>query len=254
MGIEFFSGDRLFSGRLTIYQPREGYRFSIEALLLAGFVRLRRGEVVADLGAGCGVISAILALRFPTAEIVALEIQERLSQALALTVSSNPRGKNILPVRGDVRHCPLKSGKFSAVVTNPPFKPSKTGRLPPDRENLVARTELLAELSDFLRTARELLKPGGRLFLVHTALRCAEVLSAMRSCGLEPKRLRFVHSYPGDEARFLLVEGRKGSGSEARVLPPLFIYQRPRGPYSPEVARYFFAPEEGLSATAETPP
>jgi len=254
MGVEAFSRDTLFSGKLVIYQSRDGYRFSIEALLLAGFVRLKKEALVAELGAGCGVISAILALRFPAARIVALEIQEKLSRALFLTVSSNGLDKSILPVRGDVKRWPLKAGRFSAVVMNPPFKPPKTGRLPPDEENLVARTESLADLSDFLEAAWELLKPGGRLFLVHSALRCAEVLSEMRNHGLEPKRLRFVHSYPGDEARFVLVEGRKGAGPEVRVLPPLFIYRKPKGPYSSEVARFFSAPEEGLAATFERPP
>lgn len=254
MGIEAFSCDGLFSGRLVIYQPREGYRFSIEALLLGGFADLKEGALVADLGAGCGVISAVLALRFPAVKIVALEFQERLARALALTVSSNGWQDRIFPVRGDVKELPFKAEGFSAVVMNPPFKPLKAGRLPPDEENLVARTEFRAGLSDFLKAARRLLRPGGRVFLVHSALRSAEVLAEMRNHGLEPKRLRFVHSYPGDEARFLLVEGRKGAGPEVRVLPPLFIYQRPKGPYSPELARFFSAPEEGLSATCEKPP
>jgi len=134
------------------------------------------------------------------------------------------------------------------VVVNPPFKPLFAGRVPPEESHRVARTEALATLSDFLRAARGILRTGGRIFLVHTALRTAEVLSEMRSCGLEPKRLRFVHSYPGDEARFLLVEGIKGAGPEVRVEPPLYLYRDREGDYSPEVANFFSRPEEGLSA------
>ncbi len=249
MGVEEFSRDSLFSGRLVICQPREGYRFSIEALLLAGFVSLRKKDRVVELGAGCGVISAVLALRFPEVRIVALEIQERLARALSLTVKINSFAERIFPLRGDVKALPLRAGSFSAVFMNPPFKPPGTGRPSPDREHHLARTEALASLRDFLKAARYLLSPGGRVYLVYTALRTAELLAEMRALRLEPKRLRLVHSYPGDEARFVLVEGVAEGRPEVRILPPLFIYTRPKGDYSPEVKRFFSEPEEGLPAS-----
>ncbi len=243
-----FSRDAIFAGRLVVYQPREGYRFSVEALLLAGFVRLRGQERVVELGAGCGVIAATLALRYPEIRLWALEIQDVLLEALRLTVLENGFTLRILPLKGDVKAPPLKDGSFSVVVANPPFKPASSGRLPPEDSHRLARTETLATLSDFLRAARRVLKTGGRIFLVHTALRTAEVLSEMRGLGLEPKRLRFVYSYPGDEARFMLVEGVKGAGPEVRVEPPLYLYRERKGPYTEEVASFLARPEEGLAA------
>ncbi len=213
----------LICGRLAVYQPREGYRFSVEALLLADFVRLRGRERVVELGAGCGVISALLALRYPGISVVALEIQELLLRALKLTVEEDGLSERILQVKGDVKRVPLRSGAFSAAVANPPFKPPREGRLPPDPSHLIARTETLATLSDFLSAARYLLKTGGRFFLVHTAHRSAEVLSALREHDLEPKRIRFAHPEPGTEARFILVEAVAGARPEVRVEPPLFI-------------------------------
>ncbi|WP_297058428.1 methyltransferase [Thermosulfurimonas sp.] len=219
----YFSRDVLFKGRLTVYQPRRGYRFSVESLLLAEFVRLRGRERLVDLGAGCGVISAVLALRYPGIRIWALEIQEILCRALRLTIRENALSGRVLPLRGDIRRPPLRPGLFEAVVANPPFKPPHSGRLPPEESHLLARTETLATLSDFLRAARYLLKTGGRFFLIHTAHRAVEVLCGLREFGLEPKRLRWVHPRPGDEARFLLVEAIKGAAPEVRVDPPLFI-------------------------------
>ena len=237
---------RLFEGRLRIVQPVEGYRFSLEALLLSGFVRLRGRERVLDLGAGCGVIAAVLALRYPGVRIVALEIQEVLSRALGLTVRENAFEGRVFPLRGDLRRFPLKAGAFEAVVANPPFKPPQSGRLPPEESHLLARTETLATLADFLSAARRALKTGGRLFMVHTALRLAEVLSEMRTRDLSPQRLRLVHPAPGEEARFMLVEAVAGGRTETRVDPPLFIHQSPGGKYSEEITRFFARPEEGL--------
>ncbi|MDQ7038316.1 MAG: methyltransferase, partial [Aquificota bacterium] len=170
MGNLDLTRDQIFSGKLVVFQPREGYRFSIEALLLAGFVRVRPRALVMDLGAGCGIISVTLALRFPLAKMVSLEIQERLSRALILTVRENHLEDRVLPVRGDLRSIPFKGERFDVVVANPPFKPPTAGRLPPDRENLLARTETLANLEDFLKAAYALLRPGGRVFLVYSTL------------------------------------------------------------------------------------
>ncbi len=245
MELEEFTEDRLFSGRLTVCQPRKGYRFSIEALLLAGFVRARSRDRILELGAGCGVVTVLLALRFPGVKIAALEIQKRLVQALKFTLAANKLGKRVLAIRGDLRKPPFLPERFDLVVANPPFKAPERGRLPPDRENLIARTEILARLEDFLKAARKLLVPKGKMVLVYPALRLADLLSEMRRQGLEPKRLRLVHSYPQDEGRFVLVEGLRGGKPEIRVEPPLFIYQEP-GVYSEEVSRFFSAPEGGL--------
>ncbi|QJA06698.1 methyltransferase [Thermosulfurimonas marina] len=237
---------RLFGGRLCIVQPREGYRFSLEALLLSGFVHLRGRERVLDLGAGCGVIAAVLALRYPGTKIVALEIQEILCQALRRTVRENALEGRVFPLRGDLRRLPLKGGVFEVVVSNPPFKPPQSGRLPPEESHLLARTEARASLGDFLRAARQALKTGGRLFLVHTSLRLAEVLSEMRQKDLSPRRIRPVYPAPGKEARFFLAEAVAGGRTEARLEPPLFIHEVPGGEYSEELRHFFARPEEGL--------
>ncbi|RUM88120.1 MAG: SAM-dependent methyltransferase [Thermodesulfatator sp.] len=236
----------LFGGRLEIFQPRRGYRFSLEALLVAGFVRLRGRERVLDLGAGCGVIAAVLALRYPAARIVALEIQEILVRALGLTVQENDLRARVFPVRGDLRRLPLKAGCFEAVVAHPPFKPPQSGRIPPETSHLLARTEILASLEDFLQAARRALKTGGRLFMIHTALRLAEVLAELRHRDLAPRRLRLVHPAPGEEARFFLVEAVAGGRCETRVEPPLYLHQSPGGAYSPELKYFFERPEEGF--------
>jgi len=72
--------DEFFQGRLKILQKERGYRFSVDALLLADFATLQRGNRLVDLGAGSGIISLILALRFPETSITEVEIQEDLAE------------------------------------------------------------------------------------------------------------------------------------------------------------------------------
>jgi len=70
--------DAIFQGRLKIIQPEKGYRFSVDAVLLAGLTRIRPQDRVVDLGSGCGIIPLLLAFRQPVAHITGIEIQDSL--------------------------------------------------------------------------------------------------------------------------------------------------------------------------------
>jgi len=231
--------DTLFEGHLILYQPREGYRFSIDALLLAGFITLRPGEKALDLGAGCGVISLVLACRYPKSILAGLEIQTRLARCFARNIRENRLVQRVFPVLGDLRRPPFRPGAFDVVFTNPPFRSPRAGRLSPNEEERLARHEILASLEDVLKAARVLLRERGRFFIIYPAHRLATLMAKAKGFRLEPKRLQVVHSYPGDEGRLVLLEAVKGGGEELRVLPPFFIYQHPGGPYTSEAEKLF---------------
>jgi tRNA1Val (adenine37-N6)-methyltransferase len=71
--------DSILNGALTLVQPRNGYRFSIDSILLGRFVRVRRRDRILELGAGCGVISVMIAALWLPREVVAVEIQSDLA-------------------------------------------------------------------------------------------------------------------------------------------------------------------------------
>jgi tRNA1Val (adenine37-N6)-methyltransferase len=234
------SREEFFGGQLILYQPRRGYRFSIDAFLLAGFVRLKPGELALELGAGCGVISLWLARRV-AAKILALEIQERLVSCLALNIRENALEDRVLGLRADLRRPPFKPEVFDVVFSNPPFHPLGRGRLAPTEEERLARHEILTTLEEVIVNARRLLRLRGRFSLIYSAQRLPELFVLLKREGLEPKRLRLVHSYPGDQGRLVLMEAIKGGGKELHILPPLFIYETRGGSYTAEVKQLFEA-------------
>lgn len=219
--------DALFNGRLKMFQSRAGYRFSLDALLLARFAAPRGKEQVIDLGAGNGVVSLILASLHPQVAITAVEIQAALAERAERNVKLNHLEKQIQIRRGDVRLVESLGAQASAdvAVCNPPYRRRDSGRTSPNDEKKIARHEIHGGLNDFLKAGAFLLRPKGRLALVYLASRAVDLLVSMRALKIEPKRLRMVHSFSHGDASLVLVEGVKGGHGAVQIEPPLIIYR-----------------------------
>jgi tRNA1Val (adenine37-N6)-methyltransferase len=229
--------EEFLPGALKILQVEKGYRYSIDPFLLAAFVSLPAGAKAADLGSGSGVISLLLSQKDPLAKVVGLELQDALVERSRRTVALNGFQDRVEIVQGDVRALPasLMPGSFDVVVSNPPYRSAVSGRLALGDERSRARHELAGGLVDFLKAAHRLLKPGGRFSIVYLAERLPELMAEMRGLRLEPKRLRMVCSRAGNEARLILVEGRKNARPGMKVEPSLVIYKGAGRDYSEEV-------------------
>jgi len=231
----------LFAGRLSCRQHRHGYRFSVDAVLLAHFFTPPSAEGILDLGCGCGVISLILAYRHPGVRLTALELQPKLAALARRNVAENGLVERIAIVEGDLRQSGgiFATGQFQRVVCNPPFYRSAAARPSLDPERQLARHEVTADLAEVVTAASRLLSPGGCVDLVYPAERAASLLAALRGVGLEPQRLQVVHGYPGAVAKLVLVEAVKGGGEELEILVPFYICREAGGEYTAEMARCY---------------
>jgi tRNA1Val (adenine37-N6)-methyltransferase len=218
--------DELRPGGLRIIQKKDGYRFSLDPVLLCGFARIESGETVCDLGTGSGIIPLLLARRTSAGRITGVEVQPELADRARRSVAFNNLEERVTILACDLRRIReiLAAESCRTVLANPPYRPPERGRLSPRSERALARHEVHGDLNDFVSCAAWLLPTGGRFYLVYLAERLAELLTAMRAVGLEPKRLRCVHSRQGEEARLVLVEGRKGGGPGLKVEAPLYVY------------------------------
>ena len=235
------SHDTLFAGKLFCAQSLSGYRFSIDAVLLANFATPHSHDRVLDLGAGCGVIALILAYRHPSLVLTCLEIQDSLSALIAYNIVQNGLTERIRLLPGDLRnvHEMLEVGTFDLVVCNPPYYSLGRGHQNPLDEQAVARHEIKANLADIVHAASFALRTKGRLLVIYPAARGVALFAALRQQHLEPKRLQIVYPYPGAEGSLLLIEAAKSGGEELTVLPPLYVYGRRGGDYSPEMAEFY---------------
>ena len=220
--------DTLFEGKLKLFQGRSGYRFSLDALLLAHFMTCRRSEKIADLGTGNGVIALILAYLHSSLSITGVETQLSMIDRASRNARLNEFQERVTITQADVANIQktFSPESFAGVVCNPPYRRTTSGRISPNAEKKIARHEIAAGLADFLRAGAYLLPIKGRIALVYPALRVVDVLQSMRDANLEPKRLRMVHSFADTKAVLVLTEGVKGGRSGIEVLSPLIVYQR----------------------------
>jgi tRNA1Val (adenine37-N6)-methyltransferase len=229
--------DALFEGRIKLFQSRGGYRVSLDAVLLAHFVKFKPGAKIVDLGAGNGAILAMLAHRHPSARLTGVEIQAAMVARARRNIILNGLEERVKIVGGDVRAIATlaEPESYDMAICNPPYRAARSGRVSPNLEKRIARHELEGALGHFVRAGSYLLGKRGRMALVYPAYRCVDLLAAMRSAGIEPKRLRMVHSFAASAASLALVEGVKGGRSEVAVEAPLIVYDAERR-YSTEVA------------------
>jgi tRNA1(Val) A37 N6-methylase TrmN6 len=234
--------DTLFQGGLICRQGRDGYRFSVDAVLAAHFCLPKPGAKILDLGCGCGVIGLILAYRHPQITVRSLELQEQLATLAQENGDRNGFTERFRVFRGDL--CAigelLEPESFDLVVCNPPYRKKDSGRINQDDQAACARHELTATVDDFVRASAFCVKNRGRVVFVYPATRANTLLTSLQQHRLTLKRLQPVYSYPGTaSARLVLIEAMKNGGEQSEILAPLYIYEHKNGGYSPAMCALY---------------
>jgi tRNA1Val (adenine37-N6)-methyltransferase len=224
--MEPLTRDHFFNGSIVLNQPASGYRFSIDAVILAHLVTPDADETVLDLGTGCGVIPIMLAFRHPDIRVIGVEIQSSLSTLARQNVAANRMTHRVRIVGKDMGQLSPTDigGPVDRVVSTPPYRQRGSGRINAASQKAVARHELRVDLETVLQTARRMLHPGGRFSIIYPSVRTVDLVAAMRSTGLEPKSLTMIHSRPASSARLVAITGVKGGRPGIEVGPPLNLY------------------------------
>jgi len=227
--------DSFYHGRIRIIQKKKGYRFSVDAPLLADFIRPRPSDALLELGAGSGIISLLLSLK-PLRRIVCLEIQPGLAELARRNIRLNRLEERIAVLEQDLRTFTAEE-KFDVVFSNPPYIKKRGGQLSQSEEKSIAKHEIHCSISDIMQVAAALLKEDGRACFIYPARRKADFDGAAERNGLKVRALRYVYPGGGRPARWFLAECDFHSPA-AEVRPPLFIYDE-QGGYTAEMKKIF---------------
>ena len=209
-----------------IIQDKSGFCFGSDAVLLSRFVKLRKGARVLDMCTGTGIIPVLLWGMYEPSAIDAVEIVPEVSDMAKRTMELNSLSDNIRVHCADLKKSKELFGahSFDAVTCNPPYMNAGGGIVNPGDKLAIARHEIACTLDDVVRCAKEVLKPCGKLYMVHRADRMCDVISTFRKYGIEPKRLAVVYPSEGKAANLILIEGAEGGRPQLKLEPAVFMY------------------------------
>ena len=228
--------DDLERNGYKIIQHAEKFCFGMDAVLLSGFASVKINETVLDLGTGTGILPILLKGKTQGRHFTGLEIQEESVDMARRSVAYNHLETDIDIVSGDIKEAsrlfPLAS--FDVVTSNPPYMTDAHGLKNPQEPKAIARHEVLCTLEDVIREGSRVIRPGGRMYMVHRPFRLVEIFAVMTKYKLEPKRMQLVYPFVDKEPNMVLIEAVRGGNPMIKVEKPLIVYKAP-GIYTDEI-------------------
>ncbi len=212
-----------------IIQNTEKFCFGMDAVLLSSYASIRRQDKVLDLCTGNGIIPILLAAKTGAERIVGIEIQRDIADLAKRSVEANDLSDRVNILCADIKDAEeyYQAGAFDAVTCNPPYMIDNHGIKNPDSPKAIARHEILCTFDDVARVASRMLKPGGRMFLIHRPFRLTEIFETLTKYSLEPKRMKLVYPYVNREPNMVLIEAGLGGRRRLTVERPLIVYESP---------------------------
>ena len=260
--------DDLEFNNLKIIQNKNGFCFGIDSILISDYAKkdIKGNAVGIDLGTGTGIISILLSAKTSLSKIIGIEVQKEVADMARRSIELNGlqdkieiRNMNIKNIIQNSDNSKLEKEqaklgktqtksnkekaniwleKFDFVVTNPPYKEFETGKVNENEHKYISRHEVTANLEDFMKVSKYVLKDKGYFFMVHRPNRLVDVIELMRKYKIEPKSIRFVHSSIDKEPNLVLIKGRKNANPFLKIDKPLIVYDS-NGKYTNEIYKIY---------------
>ncbi|MFO7297691.1 MAG: methyltransferase [Proteobacteria bacterium] len=231
-GLDEVTEDAFLGGALSIFQPRQGYRAGLDAVLLAAAVPAcgEAPERVLDAGSGVGVVGLCVARRVPTTKVTLVENESRLVALARRNVERNRLSDRVEVIEADVtapgsalEAVGLKSDTFDHVVANPPYNEEGRGRRPKHPIKAAAHAMPAENLQRWVQFLTRVAAPGGSLTLIHRPDALPNLLPVLkgRFGGL---KILPLHPRASEPAVRVIVQGRKGSRAPLAILPGIILH------------------------------
>ena len=226
---------------LRLIEKKNGLVFGTDAYLLAACLPKREKYAAAELGCGTGVVSLLAVARKKCRHVYAFEVQNEFCDLTERNVRLNGFENEITVINKNVRDALPSDTKneVDIVFTNPPYMKADSGRANDHAEKNIARHEVCGDINDFCSAAKRLLKHGGDMYAVYRPDRMADLIFAMKSNGIEPKKVTYIYPNSTTPPCLMLVCGKKGGKSGMTVNKPVFIYRDGTTKYTDEFAKIY---------------
>ena len=258
--------DDLEFNNLKIIQNKDGFCFGIDSVLISDYAKkdIKKNALGVDLGTGTGIISILLSAKTRLSKIIGIEVQKEVADMAQRSIELNGlqnkieiKNMNIKNIIQNIDNSKLEKRKkqvklgniqtethkekdniwlekFDFVVTNPPYKKLETGKVNESEYKYISRHEATANLEDFIKVSKYLLKDKGSFFMVHRPDRLVDIIELMRKYKLEPKNIRFIYPSIDKSPNLVLIKGIKNAKPFLKIDKPLIVYNQ-NGEYTDEI-------------------
>ena len=149
--------------QFTIYQQHSAMKLSTDSVLLGAWADCEGAKTVLDIGTGTGILSLMIAQRYPQAQIYAIDIDASSLQDARQNFEQLPWSQRITAILGDVRTYRFNM-KFDCIISNPPYFQNA---LKPSKSSLsVAKHDNNLDFGQLAQAVNRLLQPQGKANIV----------------------------------------------------------------------------------------
>ena len=217
------NGERLEDlqcNELKIIQNKDYYTFTSDSVILANFIDTKKKDKCVEIGCGCGVISILLSAKKEFENIVAFELQKEMADLAIKNINLNNLNKKISLINDDIKNFNkyIEKSSIDVVFSNPPYMLGGN-----ENKNIIrdkARHENSLPLDMLTSSASQMLKFGGKFYVVYSAERSVELITSLIKNNLQPKRMFFTSNGKG-KVVLVVIEAVKGGKHGVKVLPEL---------------------------------
>jgi tRNA1Val (adenine37-N6)-methyltransferase len=225
--------DYFYKRKVIVNQRENGYRFSVDAPILADFLPSLPSREALEVGTGVGIVALLALYKKKFSRIYGLEIQPGLSELAALNARENGFSQNLLVRTGDFNEIFMDFSGIQHIFSNPPYFETHSGRLSPNLEIRDAKTETKLSLSQLLTNSYSILGKKGSLYLVLPYSRYKKLMDVIAGIGYYVSRLRLIFSFKDGNPERFLIQLTNYNVSPVEM-PPLIIFEE-KGVYTAEM-------------------
>ncbi|MEM7458736.1 MAG: methyltransferase [Pseudomonadota bacterium] len=221
--------DEFLGGRAKVYQPKQGFRAGTDSVLLAASLDASMSGEALELGSGAGGTLLPAAVRSQQMRYTGLELDPVMVDLSRRGISANGLQNQVETVQGSAAAMPKDwQNRFDLVFSNPPFFEAGAIQAPgPGKDGAYLES---VPLKDWINAMLFAMRPKGTFIMVHRAANLARILAVLERQSGEITVLP-VHSYPGADAKRVLVKARKALRSgPMRLLEAHYLYTEKGGP------------------------
>lgn len=225
----------LFEGKVTVWQPIQGYRFALDSLVLAAFTPVKSKQTVLELGIGVGAASLALAFQHSDISIHGIEIQTDILPITQKNIDANNWSDRFKLFTGNLTDRLVEGHFYDHVMMNPPFFEQHTYTNSPHEYKTLSHGENEGVLKDWIFEAHRALKSRGYLTIVHTSRRLDEILTIL---SVKFGSIEVFPLWPkvGQPAKRVLIRARKGVKSPLVLHAGLVLHHQRDGTFTNEAA------------------